>query len=137
MHKHSGFTLIELMIVVAIIGILTAIAYPSYQGYVQDSRRADAQGDLLELAQWMERQFTASGNYNTSTDGDNDFDADDLPFKKSPADGNDTFYTITVVGAATTFTLTATRAGAQAGDRCGTMTVNHTGAKTAAANDCW
>ena len=137
MKRLAGFTLIELMIAVAIVGILTAIAYPSYQGYVQSARRADAQADLLELAQWMERQFTVNGNYNSSTDNDNDFDRDDLPFQKSPVDGNDTFYNITVVGAATTFTLTATRAGAQVGDRCGNMTVNQTGAKTAAQNDCW
>lgn len=135
--NNKGFTLIELMIVVAIVGILSAIAYPSYQNYVQQARRADAQADLLELAQWMERQFTVNGTYVSDIDGDNDFDADDLPFKKSPADGNDTFYTITPAGTATTFTLTATRAGAQAADRCGTMTVTQTGAKTAAANDCW
>ena len=56
--KQQGITLIELLIVVAIVGILSAIAYPAYQGYVENSRRTVAQGELLELAQWMERQYT-------------------------------------------------------------------------------
>jgi type IV pilus assembly protein PilE len=60
---HSGFTLIELMIVVAIVGILAAIAYPSYASYVLRSHRVDAQGVLLEAAQYMERHFTLNNTY--------------------------------------------------------------------------
>ncbi len=130
MRKSRGFTLIELMITVAIVGILTAIAYPSYVTYVQDARRADAQGVLLEVAQRMERAFTANGSYLA---GGNPAVAN----TKSPQDGNETFYNVVIAATATTFTVTATRAGAQAGDRCGNMTVNQVGVKTAAENDCW
>ncbi|MCP4091353.1 MAG: prepilin-type N-terminal cleavage/methylation domain-containing protein, partial [Gammaproteobacteria bacterium] len=56
--KSRGFTLIELMIVVAIVGILAAIAYPSYQEQVRKSRRADANGALLGLANAMQRHAT-------------------------------------------------------------------------------
>ncbi|WP_272885312.1 type IV pilin protein [Aliamphritea ceti] len=131
MFRMKGFTLLELMIVVAIIGIITAIAYPSYQSYLQDTRRADAQGSLLELAQWMEREFTVNGTYQDG--GGNPT----LPFVTSPKNGNDTFYSLTVAASAASFVLTATTSGAQQGDRCGAMTLANTGAKGAAVNDCW
>lgn len=133
MNRMKGFTLLELMIVVAIVGILTAVAYPSYQNYVQQARRADAQADLMQLAQWMERQFTVNGTYRNASGA-----APTLPFTKSPSDGNDSYYGLTVATPdASSFTLTATASGAQVGDSCGNMTLNQTGAKTAAANDCW
>lgn len=77
MKRQVGFTLIELMITVAIVGILVAIAYPSYMEYVRSAKRGDAQADLVELSQWMERQFTVNGLYTVS--GANPV----LPFSKS------------------------------------------------------
>lgn len=65
-----GFTLIELMIVVAIIGILAAIAYPSYQSYVEKTRRTDAQGALMSFANAMERYYTQNNTY-IGADGGN------------------------------------------------------------------
>ena len=56
--QNKGFTLIELMIVVAIIGILAAIAYPSYQEYVRRTKRTDAQADMMELANRLQRYKT-------------------------------------------------------------------------------
>lgn len=122
--KQRGFTLIEVMIVVAIVGILTAIAYPSYTEHIRKSRRADAQSALMELAQFMERRFTTTGSYSAAACADVV-----LPFTQAPRDGPDAFYNINVVCDATTFTLTAVPAGAMAGDGCGNFTLTNTGAR--------
>lgn len=131
--ENSGFTLIELMIVVAIIGILAAIAYPSYQNHIEKTRRSVAQAELMELAQWMERRYTASYDYRDGTD------APDLPFETSPRDGNATFYNLKFQGtvARDSFTLEAAPAGAQANDDCGTLTLDSSGTKGAAKSGCW
>ena len=84
-----GFTLIELMIAVAVVGILAAIAYPSYQEHVRKARRADAQTALLELAQFMERHYTANGRYLTTAGA-----APVLPFDAAPKDGATKYYNI-------------------------------------------
>ena len=62
-HKQKGFTLIELMVVVAVVGILSAIAYPSYAEYIRRGHRADARAGLLQAQQWLERAATATGAY--------------------------------------------------------------------------
>ena len=69
-HRQAGFTLIELMIVVAIIGVLAAIAYPSYQQYVIKTKRADMMSEMQNIAQKIERQKLSAGTYsNVSTTG--------------------------------------------------------------------
>jgi len=67
--QQSGFTLIELMIVVAIIGIITSIAYPSYQGYMKGSNRSVAQADLMSLAAALERHKAATYSYKAAAEG--------------------------------------------------------------------
>lgn len=131
--KQSGFTLIELMIVVAIVGILSAIAYPSYAEYIRRGHRAEARAGLLQAAQWLERSATATGTYPLTAA---------FPANLKAVPNNR--YDIAVVSDGATFTLTATPKGAQIGDRCGNYTLTNTGlrgAKGATTGDivteCW
>lgn len=125
--KWRGFTLIELMITVAVVAILAAIAYPSYLDQIRRSRRADAEAALLELAQWMERFYTQNNRYDQTRAGV----AVALPFTKSPKEGGPAggYYTITPATTQSTFTLSAAQAGPQVGEACGTLTLNNTGVK--------
>ncbi len=135
-NYQSGFTLIEVMIVVAIVGILSAIAMPSYNEYIRRGHRADARAGLLQAAQWLERASTAQGTYPTSL-------TPALTWKNS----TDKRYTIDFVPNTSTtssFTLQATRIGAQAADRCGNYTLTNTGVQGnlnlglgATTSDCW
>ncbi|MCI1010624.1 type IV pilin protein [Pseudomonas oryzihabitans] len=139
--KQTGFTLIELMIVVAIVGILAAIAYPSYQEHIRRANRADAQASLMELAQFMERNYTRLGRYTTDTAGT----APTLPFTTSPKDGGRAIYDLSLSAVtATDYTLQAApRAdGSMVGDRCGNLTLTNAGLKGQSGTgvttaDCW
>jgi type IV pilus assembly protein PilE len=127
--KNKGFTLIELMIVVVIIGIIAAIGYPGYQRYVMDSRMATAQADLMELAQWMERRYPLNNSYADAV----------LPFNVSPREGNTVAYRLTFQQAPTQgeFTIQAVPDGRQAAHRCGTLTLNQANERTAGDTNCW
>ncbi len=132
MHKKSGkgFTLIELMVTVAIIAILAGIAYPSYQGYITRSRRADGFSALQQFAAAMERYYTTNGSYLGAAAGGGNTGAPAVPgtFQKAtaPLDSSAVYYNLTIQAAtASTFTLRATPVNSQAGD--GIAEITHTG----------
>ena len=130
--KAQGFSLIELMIVVAVMGILAVIAIPNYQRYTQDARRADAQAVMLNYVARLERNFSVNSTYLVGT-----------PAVAPPLPANPEGYTLSFPAAtpvtATTFVLSAApvAGGPQATDRCGTMTISNTGARTADEANCW
>ena len=129
MIKQRGFTLIELMIVVAVIAILAAVAWPSYQNQVRATNRADAQGALLGLAQAMERHFTQNGSYLGAAAGGADDGAPGIFPSQSPLDGGNKTYnlTIDVNDDGDVYTLSATPFGSQAVD--GALQLSSSGEK--------
>ena len=150
--SNRGFTLLELMIAVAIVGILAAVALPAYSDYVIRAKRVEAAGLLLELSSFMERFFTENGQYHQ--DRAVVPNAVALPFTQSPKDGGNAAYNIdfSTAATATVFTITATPVGKQANDTdCLAMSIDQVGVKCilgdskcsnvpadqAAVGDCW
>ncbi|NYZ62726.1 type IV pilin protein [Luteimonas deserti] len=135
-----GFTLIELMVVVAVIAILAAIAYPSYQDSVRKSRRAQVKADMVEIAQRYERFHTINNTYVGFWQSA--FGAANAQVPSPSTAGAALAYRITNAEAVNTFTLTAAPQGTQVKDtRCGTLGLSNTGAKTKTGSgtvaDCW
>lgn len=147
--SNKGFTLIELMIVVAIIGILAAIAYPNYQESTAKSRRGNAQAELLGLSSALERYYSQNNHYSNAANGGNDVGAPAATTYSVDLEVA-TFYTVTISNAggstandtdtAQSYTLSAVpvTGSAMEGDRCGTMTLSSAGARTPTnPTDCW
>lgn len=143
--KVTGFTLIELMVAVAILGILASVALPSYQNYVRQSNRAVAKSLLYENAQFMERFYTQNNQYDATVgaDGVANRGGDDiavaLPLTQSPRNGTAQYNISLQAVTDNTFVLQAIPTGTMAGDVCGTLTLTHTGLQGADGNvaDCW
>ena len=125
-HRKRGFTLIELMIVVAIVGILALVAWPSYEIQMRKSRRASAQSHLMDIAARQQQSLLDQRQYAANLTALN---------MTTPGDVS-TYYTITVTpdNAATppTFSATAAPTGGQASDPAGTLGITNTGVKTPA-----
>jgi type IV pilus assembly protein PilE len=120
-RTSQGFTLIELMIVVAVVAILAAIALPSYNAYVERSHRANARGALLQASQWMERAATAQGRYPAATD---------IPAGILRVEGGRYTVSFTVSAAGGTYTAVATPLAPQVNDRCAGFVLNQAGTRS-------
>lgn len=142
----KGFSLIELMVVVVIVGILVAVAYPSYINHITKSRRSDGQTALLDLANRMERYFSENHTYATATIAAGNAATDVLGSNLSP----EQWYTISIPAkSAFAYTIQATPRNAQATEDtlCQSLTLNNLGQKgitagpagnpTGTADNCW
>lgn len=149
-QKLRGFTLIELMITVAVVAVLAAIAIPSYTQYVLRSHRAEARNFLLAAAQRLEQNYTLSGSYNTTQQGAAVGNAFIVAagFSAVPVGGPARYNISFVAGFPTAgaFQLQAVPAGPQTNDACGTLLLNQQGLRgaggvlnnrAALTLDCW
>jgi type IV pilus assembly protein PilE len=136
MQKAKGFTLVELMISVAIIAFLGALAFPSYTKHVKKSRRTDAYAGLQQAAATQERWFAINRTYSNNVD----------PFgNRAALPSPEGYYTISNVANGMTYTLTATPVStmSQASDTdCTSLSITHNGRKTSVGGraldqDCW
>lgn len=139
-RRASGFTLIEVMIVVAIITVLAAIAYPSYGESVAKGRRSQVTTQMMAAQQFMERWYSENYDYSKNTAGEDVKDELKARFEKVPADGTQ-YYKLTFSSVATNaYQLQAEPVGSMASDRCGTFTLDNTGKKAVSKSDvesCW
>jgi type IV pilus assembly protein PilE len=142
--RLAGFTLIELMITVAIIGILAAIAIPSYQEQVNKGRRADGKAVALQTAQLMERYYSERNTYADASTPHTVLARGNLT--QVPADSTTPYYAVAIVATPNAFQVNLTRQNAMANDRCGDLIINQLGEKTiqavpagssATALECW
>jgi len=132
--NNDGFTLIEMMVVVAIMGILYSVALPTYSQYVQDGRRADIQQEMLQQVAHLERQYTRLGGYpdDRNIPGTDYYSFSYVPSAAAAA-------TAGIENDSRTFLLTAIPKSnsSQSNDICGSMSINHQGLTTPNTSQCW
>jgi len=126
---NKGMTLIEILIVIAVIGILTGIAYPSYTKHVLKAHRAQAITDMVKVQLQLEQSYNAATGYDHSL-----FGPSGTTCPASLCESDSSRYTFKLEGT-NIYTITATPTGPQVSDDCGTLTLNAKGAGTPAR--CW
>lgn len=148
-RAQGGFTMMEMLIVVAIMGILAAISYPSYVQSVAKGKRAEARGALLEVAQYMQRFYSQNDRYdqsNAATPVATVIPSALAVVPKGSAAGAQNYNISFVAGSltATGFQLQAVPVNSMANDMCGTLLINQVGQKTVSgatnsqtATSCW
>lgn len=126
-QRQSGFTLVELLIVIGIVGVIAAIAYPSYQDSVRNTKRSEAQGALVSFAAAMEKHFSQNNSYlDAGRSGDTGTPA--IFSATAPLGSTNVYYNLTIEQAtASSFTLRATPTGSQSQD--GFLEINSLGQK--------
>ncbi len=126
MKKQQGFSLTEMMITIAVAGILLAVAIPSYQSHIRSTNRGMASACLVQMSQFMERVYTSSMAYNSFNGS-----ATQLPTMQCRTDLLDE-YTFSMTADESTYSVVATPRGSQAGDTgCGALSINQSGTRTA------
>ena len=139
--RVRGFTLIELMITVAIVAVLATIGLSSYASYVARARRADARGQLVRVAQFMQRFYAANDSFSKDRAGNDVFDQVPAGLKQSPSDSAKIYDLVIPMGVAPltnsmafTLRMVPIAGGVMAQDACGTFTLNSTGLRGIVVN---
>lgn len=126
-NRNSGFTLIELLIVIAVLGIIVAFGYPSYLEQVRKARRAEGMGELLEMADRLERRYSDLGTY-AGISADALYGSITADNTRPTTNGH---YRLVIESADTVqFTISAAPQGNQAKDKCGTFTMSSQGLRS-------
>jgi len=146
-RRTQGFTLIEVLVAIAIIGILAAVTIPAYTSYIQRANRVDARKQLLEAAAFLQRCFTQNNDFSCAPAAPGAMAA---PFNQSPDPPAAAKYNITVAAGggvgSTSYTLQATPTGTMVGDECGAFTLTSAGIRDInpspatsgrTGTDCW